>query len=419
MICKKNRKYDRISRMLHSAPKKKKRLLIIASKFAWPESGASQQDCAQGVRDFLRLGFEVRMITHYLPSQKELLQSIPKQLGFKVTPIPYETRPKFFQGVWKEALYRATHPLMIDGATYEYAKPRIKQEMIRNLDEWKPDVVYFDFSFCWPLYPEIKKRNIPIITRAQNHEASQYLSENDITPSVLIKFIPKWLNEVRVAKWSDIFWAITPDEERIFRNLGARHTETLPLRSLPSIMREHRHLPKEKSAIDIVFLASTYHMKHNREAMRMVVTQIAPAALAAHPGAFKFHILGKHLEDSLDSYWNESVIQEGYVEDLQAFLEGMDVALCPSLRGHGMQQKVFEPLAIGIPTVTNRRALAGYPFENKKEVLLAENVSEFVDALGELRSASRRTEISKQARQAAEHIFSQDRYDKIILNALH
>jgi glycosyltransferase involved in cell wall biosynthesis len=102
------------------------------------------------------------------------------------------------------------------------------------------------------------------------------------------------------------------------------------------------------------------------------------------------------------------------VEDLDGFLSGMDIALIPSFFGAGMQQKIFEPLCRGIPTITSGRGLAGYSFEHKKEIWLADDLDGFVEGLLYLEDVTVRKNLSAAGLRKAEQIFSMESLDRIV-----
>ena len=394
------------------------RLLVVTPKWPWPETGACEQDRAQGIRDFIRLGYDVRVVTHIRPSQVDSVKQDSEELGIPVYPILYHQRPPFFKGGWKEVLARMIHPRYLDGAAYEYSLPEIQEVVRMQIEEWKPFATVFDFSFLWPLYPIAKKNHVPIITKIQTYEAGNYLDENGVSFIKLLKFIPKYFNEKLMTRQSDWIWAITPKERDLFTKFGAKHVSVVPLRKLHEIIKVPAHEPKQKEVLDIVFLAASYHMRHNRFAMDYVVKEIAPRVLKKHPGKYRFHILGKNFPEHIKAYLNEDVVHEGYVPDLQAFLANMDVAICPSLLGHGMQQKVYEPIVKGLPLITNARVMAGYPLEDRKEVRLAETPDDFVKALEELSVYENRVAQSKAARAKSFELFSTEPVDAVVQETL-
>src|SRR5262249_15221068 len=135
-------------------------------------------------------------------------------------------------------------------------------------------------------------------------------------------------------------------------------------------------------------------------------------------GAFIFHIFGGKLPEELKELCGRHVIYEGYVDDLNTALMHMDIALVPSLYGAGMQQKVFEPLARGIPTVTSPRAIAKYPFKDGKSYFGASTAEEYVEALIDLRVPERRRQLSEEATRVSREEFNKEALDREVLAAL-
>ena len=93
---------------------------------------------------------------------------------------------------------------------------KMMREVNKQVKEWKPDVVWFDYTYLWPLYSIFRKKNIPIITRSHNFEPLHFLEEEGRTFINRIKFVIKYLNERRTIK----------NDYRLFRNrLLATHYE--------------------------------------------------------------------------------------------------------------------------------------------------------------------------------------------------
>jgi len=114
-----------------------------------------------------------------------------------------------------------------------------------------------------------------------------------------------------------------------------------------------------------------------------------------------------------------NVKAEGFVENLQQFLAEMDIAVIPSLLGAGMQQKIFEPLCLGIPTVTSPRGLAGYPFSAGEHLLLAKSAEEYAEQIMKLQDIELRKRLSKGSLELCNKIFSRDKINEIIRQGLN
>jgi hypothetical protein len=94
----------------------------------------------------------------------------------------------------------------------------------------------------------------------------------------------------------------------------------------------------------------------------------------------------------------------------------MDIALCPWISGHGMQQKVFEPLCRGLPLLTTKTA--GYPFESGKELFLCQTPQDYIDGLRTLLDVRKRQQIADAAQAKAHTLFSEEAVKKIVKDAL-
>jgi hypothetical protein len=159
-------------------------------------------------------------------------------------------------------------------------------------------------------------------------------------------------------------------------------------------------------------------MGHNRDALEYMIEKIVPIARKRAPGTFRFHFTGsKFPMDRYRDSLGPDVDYAGFVPDLEEFLSTMDIALCPWISGHGMQQKVFEPLCRSIPLITTKTA--GYDFEPGKEVLLADTPEEYVDHLLLLTDAARRQAQADAAYAKAQTLFSEESVKTIVTNAIN
>lgn len=396
-----------------------KRVLKVMPSFPYPESGAEQIDRASGIRQLTRLGAEVSVIAKVTEwADRDVLKQKAKEWGVRrlsLVGYKYSNRKLSLVEKIKKHLGKLAHPLYLDGAAYEFTDPEMRRRLQDELQEFRPDVVWFDYTYLWPLYDLVKKAGVPIITQSNNFEPVHFLDEDGRGFLNYLKFIPKYFGERRAARSSDFVFAVTPKETEMYKRLGVLKAANLPTRGLPRYVAMPPHSLRETSPLQVFFMGSSYKVEHNKAAARQVIEEIAPRALARAPGSFVFHILGGKLPESLRERCDgKEIIHEGYVEDIDGLLAKMDVALIPSLMGAGMQQKVFEPLSRGLPTVTSPRAIAGYPFESGREYLGARSTEEFVEALLELRNISKRRALTQAAREVSAKIFSQEALDTVV-----
>jgi len=390
------------------------KILVITPKFPLPDSGACEKDRMSGILTLKRLGFEVRVLAKYFAFQdKNQIDEWGRKHGIAVTLVEYRFKKKAAD----QSFIKHTNPFHWDGAANEYSDSVIQNAAEELAEVWKPELVWFDYTYLWPLYKIFKSRNIRIVTRSINFEPVHFLQEDGISLRNLAKFFPKVLSEIITVIKSEAVLAITPNEEKIYRILGSRHTSTLPLRGLASVV-ESEWIPRDSRPLHVFFMGASYNVHHNRKAAELILKKIAPEVERRAPGDFIFHIMGSKLPEEFASYVVGNVRYDGYVPDLHAHLRTMDVALVPSLLGAGMQQKIFEPITLGIPTIVSERGLAGYPFFNGKQVLTCHSTTDFVENVLRMKDYDLRKKLSIEAKETSAALFSTQKIDSIILDAL-
>jgi glycosyltransferase involved in cell wall biosynthesis len=155
-------------------------------------------------------------------------------------------------------------------------------------------------------------------------------------------------------------------------------------------------------------MAASYSVSHNRAALDFVLEQVWPRLRQAAPQTFHLHILGTKLPRAYyERYAAPDLHLHGFVDDLEGFLDSMDIALTPSPFGQGMQQKIFEPLCRGFPTITHRRGLAGYPYTDGESVLVGADAEDYVRQLLRLRDPALRSKLAASASAVSASLFSQ------------
>ncbi len=398
----------------------KSKILVVTIKFPFPPTGACESDRANGILQLIRLGFDVKVITKITNYQSlEEIKKVSKELGIEIIPVSYKFDSKLskVQKLKEYILRFFKNPLILDGAAFEFNDVELKNSFKTKIKSWQPDLIWFDSTYTWPLYGIAKKQKIPVIARSMNFEPIHFLEENGYNPINYLKFLPKFTSELMAVKKSNLVFAITPKEVKSYEKLGAKNVRVLPLRGLPKCLKKTRNM-EDKKKLNVFFIGSTYNVFHMRKALEFILKEIVSKINQIAPNKFSFHIFGAKLPKEYESYLKDNVLYRGYVENLEQALESMDIALIPSLHGAGMQQKIFEPLSRGIPTITCPRGIAGYSFENGKDVLLASSADEFIEYLIKLQDVRLRKSLSEQALKTSNQLFSQERIDSIITSEI-
>jgi hypothetical protein len=384
-----------------------KSILVITSKLPYPATGADEQDRFEGLKLLKEAGYEVSVVAKIAKYQKaEDAKKMSEILGMPVDTVPYG-----FRGF---TLRRFLDWKFLDGAAYEYADPMLKQAIEKEIARFKPDSLWLDGSFIWPLIPLARRHKLPVFVRSLQIESTHVFADEGFSIPNIVRAFVKDLGERYMAKHADVVVAINRNEEELYRQMGAKKAITIPLRQLPSILEKGGIEYRDVKPLHVLFTASTFSVTHNRVGAEKVFKEIAPLLETKAPGEFVIHVTGAKLPEADVAMLPKNVKYEGYIPDFDSFMKTMDIAITQSLGVVGMHGKLFAPIAQGIPTVTQSFALAGFPFKDGEHLLFAESPEEVVEKLLSLRDVKVREKIGEGGLKLSQQLFSR----AAILNVL-
>ena len=108
-----------------------------------------------------------------------------------------------------------------------------------------------------------------------------------------------------------------------------------------------------------------------------------PALLERLPDIV-LHVYGSNMQDRHKEIASQSVVIEGYVENLSAAFDKHRVFVAPLISGAGIKGKVLAALAHGIPVVLSPLAAEGIGLQDGWDCLIAENSADWTAAIARL-----------------------------------
>ena len=124
----------------------------------------------------------------------------------------------------------------------------------------------------------------------------------------------------------------------------------------------------------------------NVDAVIWFVEEIFPRIRLRHPNC-KFIIAGMNPSRKVSKLAKrEGVHVTGYVENIRDWYHRADVVVTPIRMARGVQNKVLEALACGLPVVSTTLACEGIAVEDRNDILIADDVNKFSNAVIELLS---------------------------------
>jgi glycosyltransferase involved in cell wall biosynthesis len=119
----------------------------------------------------------------------------------------------------------------------------------------------------------------------------------------------------------------------------------------------------------------SYHA--NVSAAQHLVRDILPLIRASHPEA-NLRIAGSNPPPSVAAWDRDPAIHvTGYLPDMRQALAGATIAVCPMTVKVGIQNKILEAMATGLPVVCSQEGLEGLTAVPERDLLVARDGPEF------------------------------------------
>ncbi len=209
------------------------------------------------------------------------------------------------------------------------------------------------------------------------------------------------------------------DQQALLETLAAPLPPSNKLHVIPIAVDTQtlRPVHREKNSHHIITLG-TLHYPPNADGIRWFMQKVFPLIQTQHPQAV-LTVIGKNPPKDfyqLQSLFPGQIHITGYVDQLEPYLQQAAVMVVPVLAGGGMRVRILEAFSRQIPVVTTTIGLEGIHAVAGRDVLIADSVQPFAQAvLNLLESESLQREIATNGRRLV-----QQQYDwKTVFSALN
>ena len=274
--------------------------------------------------------------------------------------------------------------------------PGIRPLLERAVAEHRPDVVLAYCSGMAPLALAPPLAGIPLVLDMVDVDSAKWTAY-----ARTASFPRSWVFaregrclarfEARVAQVASATTVVNDRErDELLRLCGNARVQVVP----NGVDLEAFRPPNGPSPEPRVIFAGVFDYMPNVEGAQWLARDVWPRVRAARPDA-RLTLAGARPSRAVQALADadRSIEVTGAVPDMQPYLWRSGLAAAPLLYSRGVQNKVLEAAAAGLPVVVTRTVWEGLPAEVRPACSLADNAAEFareIVALLELTPAARR-----------------------------
>lgn len=255
----------------------------------------------------------------------------------------------------------------------------LKDKIIRLVQENKFDVIYVYSSSMGQYASEIKNvKKIIDLADSDSHKWLQYSQYKKAPLSYLYHL--EWYRlqnyERLLATSFDHSIAISEDEKNLFKT----YIPNLNMSVVSNGVNLEYFKPSsgEYDPYKIIFVGAMDYYA-NIDAVLYFYNRILPIVKKEIPKV-KFFIVGSNPSNRISSLkMDKSVTVTGFVDDVRTFLYDSSVCVAPMRIARGIQNKILEAMASGVPVVTTTKGNEGINAKIGEEIYVDNNSEKFAE----------------------------------------
>ncbi|TXG76613.1 glycosyltransferase [Patescibacteria group bacterium] len=242
-----------------------------------------------------------------------------------------------------------------------------------------------------------------------------------VNASLPTRFVLNWESRrcatylSRVMKFVDELHLLSEDDRKCLSKRNIHHKLTRVF--MPAVNYEQPNTASFSERECSTLFIGTLSWHANQEGLHWYARDVLPML----PKDIKFDLIGGGASQSLLDEYNSynNVKMHGYVNQVEPFYAKARCLVAPLLSGSGIKIKILHALARGLPIVTTKIGIEGFPSGYEKAILVSDNPVEFAENVKTLlNNQTLWYESSLAARQYCKQHFSGVEWQSWVQNLL-
>jgi len=275
-----------------------------------------------------------------------------------------------------------------------YTEPAV-EKLNQILKEWQPSLVIFEHLWLCRYLPIVQRYPCQIIFDEHNIEVDlfeqklqQIIGFRLKTKMMLEKLNLQFMERKMAYKSNQVWVCSQSDAEKLKQRYGNKlNPYVVPNGIDVSNYETVRNgqctpaFPGQFNPHTLVFIG-TFTYRPNVEAAQFLTQEFYPKIKQLYPNTLLI-LVGKNPPSALTSKTEQEpgILWTGLVEDVKPYLAAASVVITPLFKGGGTRLKILEAFAAGRPVVSTTKGAQGLDVEDKKHLLIEDEVDGMVDAV--------------------------------------
>lgn len=323
----------------------------------------------------LALNNQVKVVSFVKDSEEEENAETFKKLGYNITTLQLNRRKgllNLFRTLW------TWEPFQVSFHYSAKMHQLIKGETSNN----DYDIVYFHLFTVAQYYVSVKSSStlkVYDITDASALYLKRYIEF--ITHPLKKMYFAFELNRLTHYEKIDRFFDLCMVCSKTDLDYLCSHNLNSNLKLFTNGFDAESFIPEnlEPQKHRIIFAGSMPYFP-NKDAALFFAKEVFPLVKEKFQDAV-FYIVGQNPPEEILALASESIVVTGFVTDIKKEYLLSEINVAPIRFGAGIQNKIIESLALGIPTIASKISVSSFDENIRKYIFTAETAPQYADAV--------------------------------------
>jgi glycosyltransferase involved in cell wall biosynthesis len=259
-----------------------------------------------------------------------------------------------------------------------FTKNSTIENFISFFNKINPDISYFQFIRLGEYAKKIQSKKV---LDFQDCLSMNMKRRANVSKGLLKKI---FLNEnKRLERYEDNMFSIFNKTTIITQadkdSMKSKHKGEIEIIS-NGVSDEYFSYPDNKDKeFDVIFSGNMSYAP-NVLASKFLVKEVMPIVWKKNP-KIKIVLAGSSPKKEITNLQNKNVIVTGWVDDMKEYYRKSKVFAAPMQIGTGLQNKLLEAMAMGLPCITTSLANSSLMAENNKEILVCNTKEDIANSI--------------------------------------